>query len=367
MANSLLDPPDNPLISNTPSLADAWSYNYKLASDWLQQQRQQAYDLGYADPATGLPTQKGLMAAVQQYTNSLLLGTTSPGLRAFHGSPYDFDRFDMSKVGSGEGFQAYGHGLYFAESPQVAKAYRETLSEGPTGDVAFAGDKVVPDDLQQTAIRIAKTPDAAGSPQAYIDYAQRQMAANEQRIAAGPEGYSTTGYRPGVWHSDWGEYVDGLRQTNQYYQDEIGNAKQLLGQKIESRYFKPPGTSYEVSINTGRDKLLDYDKELMDQPPAIQDAVHDVGKQFKVKIEPEMTGADLHDLLSNPDAVSALRQRGVNGVQYLDQMSRDDGEGTRNFVIFDDNLVNIVRKYGIAGLAIGAGSLAAQPGTQAQP
>ncbi|MEB3269991.1 MAG: hypothetical protein VKJ09_15730, partial [Leptolyngbya sp.] len=50
-------------------------------------------------------------------------------LRLFHGSPHDFDRFDMSKIGTGEGAQAYGHGLYFAESPDVARAYRDTITK----------------------------------------------------------------------------------------------------------------------------------------------------------------------------------------------------------------------------------------------
>jgi hypothetical protein len=45
------------------------------------------------------------------------------GMTVFHGSPHRFDAFDMSKIGTGEGAQAYGHGLYFAESPDVAKQY----------------------------------------------------------------------------------------------------------------------------------------------------------------------------------------------------------------------------------------------------
>ena len=47
-------------------------------------------------------------------------GTTTPakGIRAYHGSPYDFEKFDISKIGTGEGAQAYGHGLYFAENPR---------------------------------------------------------------------------------------------------------------------------------------------------------------------------------------------------------------------------------------------------------
>jgi len=49
----------------------------------------------------------------------------------FHGTPHKFDQFDLSKIGTGEGAQAYGHGLYFAENPGVAESYREVLSEGP--------------------------------------------------------------------------------------------------------------------------------------------------------------------------------------------------------------------------------------------
>ena len=46
-------------------------------------------------------------------------------IKAYHGSPHDFERFDLSKIGTGEGAQAYGHGLYFAENEGVAKGYRE--------------------------------------------------------------------------------------------------------------------------------------------------------------------------------------------------------------------------------------------------
>src|SRR5579872_4825910 len=42
------------------------------------------------------------------------------GMTVYHGSPHFFDRFDLSKIGSGEGAQAYGPGLYFADSPSVA-------------------------------------------------------------------------------------------------------------------------------------------------------------------------------------------------------------------------------------------------------
>ena len=45
---------------------------------------------------------------------------TPTGIKAYHSSPHDFDKFDLAKIGTGEGAQVYGHGLYFAESPAVS-------------------------------------------------------------------------------------------------------------------------------------------------------------------------------------------------------------------------------------------------------
>jgi hypothetical protein len=61
----------------------------------------------------------------------MLLGHT-----AFHGSPHIFDKFMLEKIGTGEGAQAYGHGMYFAENPKIAEDYakanigRAVVNEG---------------------------------------------------------------------------------------------------------------------------------------------------------------------------------------------------------------------------------------------
>lgn len=55
------------------------------------------------------------------------------GAIVWHGSQHKFDRFDSSRIGTGEGAQAYGHGLYMAEAPDVAKQYQQQLA-GPSLD-----------------------------------------------------------------------------------------------------------------------------------------------------------------------------------------------------------------------------------------
>ena len=63
-----------------------------------------------------------------QRLGGLLADAYNPmGLTVFHGSPAKFNRFDPTKIGSGEGAQAYGYGHYVAESPETAKQYKETL------------------------------------------------------------------------------------------------------------------------------------------------------------------------------------------------------------------------------------------------
>ena len=48
---------------------------------------------------------------------------------AYHGTPHRFDEFSLDNIGTGEGAQAHGWGLYFAEDRNISEVYRETLIE----------------------------------------------------------------------------------------------------------------------------------------------------------------------------------------------------------------------------------------------
>jgi hypothetical protein len=72
----------------------------------------------------------------------------TPGFRGqrgaivWHGSPHKFDAFDASKIGTGEGAQAYGHGMYFAESPGVAREYQKNVTALRMPTDTFADEEV---------------------------------------------------------------------------------------------------------------------------------------------------------------------------------------------------------------------------------
>lgn len=82
--------------------------------------------------------------------------------RAFHGSPHKFEKFMLDHIGTGEGNQAFGWGLYFAGNREIAEWYRKTLSgketgqlyevEIPENDVLLDWDKPVPADLKNKVL-----------------------------------------------------------------------------------------------------------------------------------------------------------------------------------------------------------------------
>ena len=65
------------------------------------------------------------------------------GMTAFHGSPHKFSKFSMDSIGTGEGAQAYGHGLYFAENPKVAGEYQKALSKTDVREVTYKNKAIL--------------------------------------------------------------------------------------------------------------------------------------------------------------------------------------------------------------------------------
>ena len=104
----------------------------RLAAEGMQALPSIAGDIGRV--IAGMPSGAGAAQAEDfaRYQRSIPPSDVSP-LTAFHGTPHRFEptpanplgEFRAAKIGSGEGAQAYGYGLYFAESPGVAREYQK--------------------------------------------------------------------------------------------------------------------------------------------------------------------------------------------------------------------------------------------------
>ena len=84
-------------------------------------------------PSPEAPTPSGVLQAPEKEVRPQIVKEEGEDLILRHGSPYEFDQFLLENVGTGEGRQAFGYGLYFTESSDIAKSYAKKLSEDKTG------------------------------------------------------------------------------------------------------------------------------------------------------------------------------------------------------------------------------------------
>jgi hypothetical protein len=233
----------------------------------------------------------------------LLLGHT-----AWHGSPHAFTKFDLSKLGTGEGAQMYGHGMYFAEHPDVAKSYtpRDFKSED----------------------KLSKLYSQAEAKQ---DYPAMEVYENLM-LNKMPSEVSLEGFKG----ADLLQAQNALKQGTKVYQSQKG------------------ANLYKVDIpDEYMPKLLNYDEPIKNQPETLNKirsliTDEDILKSFNANVEHNITGANAYHSWvpgkTHAEKSELLRSVDIPGIKYLDQGSRTNQAGTKNFVIFDPSNVKVLER-----------------------
>lgn len=250
---------------------------------------------------------------------------------AYHGSPHIFDKFSLDKIGTGEGAQAYGWGLYFAGRKEIAEHYRNTL----TLNIGF-------DYGGRTGLNRADVQNLASMKYGgrYFDNIARASGVADKVM-------------DDLIYGGSNKYPDGSERSAIY--DEIA---------AELKRPDNAGRTYTVDIPEDNEYLL-WDAPLSEQPDSVQKAMAKLkgeGKEPEQLSDDELMAAlgglertfgdkektgqgiykELSALKGSDEAASkALLDAGIAGIKYLDGTSRKDGEGSYNYVVFDDNAVSI--------------------------
>jgi hypothetical protein len=255
-----------------------------------------------------------------------------PSMKAFHGSPHDFDKFSTAQIGTGEGAQAYGHGLYFAESEDVARGYRDKLT-----------DKFNPADPDSTAVTYVNDYDTSDA-EAFLEQIDIDVIGTDIDPAN---------------HRTFYEMGDGSRIMHNLETDSF----EAVGDTS--------GSMYQVEIDASPDELLDWDLPLSEQSEKVRRAIDDMGLSGAAGIKENPNFPDDFGMIPTDDPKGSellsrsaqknwakmdkpgygeapFKQAGIKGIKYKDGFSRGADGGTSNYVIFDDRLISIAKKYGIA-------------------
>jgi hypothetical protein len=295
-----------------PSIADIYSYIDSLkrrGSDFIQNPGTSLQQMvGYANDRAGAYNQALSESAKEPLTgpktqalaSQMAEGYSPVGMTVYHGSPYKFTAFDPAKIGTGEGAQAYGHGLYVAENPTVAKGYAKNVKDL--------------DSIQSYNQRLKQISKIMDEDSVYPG-AYRKFKSDKGKKAA----------------------------------EEYDAVMEMRDQKSTD-----PGNLYKIDLPDEHiEKMLDWDKPLSQQPKNVQKAFNSIIKDSSIldedtlkglKSNPDPIGKSFYNQLSMSDNIShpseasnILNKLDVPGIKYLDEQSRGAEEGTRNFVIFPGN------------------------------
>jgi hypothetical protein len=151
--------------------------------------------------------------------------------------------------------------------------------------------------------------------------------------------------------------------------DDVKNNRSTLKTTIETvlglkeERFRPPGNLYKVHLKPKTHEFLDWDKPLSEQSELVRKQLGDLGvlsERKGDKIYEEMQRQEFKERYGErPDAMDPIRsvgqekqasnrlhKAGIKGIRYLDGNSRGKGEGSYNYVIFDDADVVILEENG---------------------
>lgn len=294
---------------------------------------------------------------------------TEPGvtfsITALHASPHSFRKFSTDYMGQGEGAQAYGWGLYFAENPEVNRAYMDRFSQN-----------------KETLIREIEAYSERKFYSVHSDliYTLRQLSVlyPDKVLADGLRQYiNTESVRVKKRREEAGDDVPNyMAHILKREEEKLKDLQQILnwihsGGELSAEMLS--ASNYRVELNVDDSVLLDWDRPVPENLRALMqsspvEAVRELAGALSTNRDgtkywtyQDYTGEAIYKKLMDdlfmdrprsevPDkngrqkaASLALLDSGIKGIRYADGLSRreEGDEQTYNYVIFDGHDIKI--------------------------
>ena len=289
---------------------------------------------------------------------------------AWHGSPHDFDEFDLGAIGTGEGNQAHGWGLYFAKDKKVSKQYKDVLSKLQGSNKSSLFKVEIPN---ETELLPEQYPISG-----YSRYVRDSLKNGLHKMSEEQLERFTSlliKYHKGSIIGD--ERIDKYIQFMDigYIISELHNKNKTINDisKIKKRnidrFLKSVGIDENIDTIASNEDLLEnvykkfrydlypqYEKEKQLEREREEKAISNVktdvyGALEKTNIDGKQLysflshalGDDerfnLHNVKNAKKASEFLNSIGIKGIYY------DGEQDGRCYVVFDDKAIKVIEKY----------------------
>ena len=292
--------------------------------------------------------------------------------RVYHGSGADFDAFDHSHMGEGEGAQAYGWGTYVTEVEGIGRTYAEQNATTHNDalralqhDVDAISDQLDRhrDDLKYDEEQLKRANEWRA--EAELDY---ELFKDEAEKLKEKYGEASPEYRNHLFNDIYTDEmkraqssVKSTEESIQYRKEKIAELEKALKDKqaeIDELPKEFPRHLYTVEIpDDNGSNYLDWNghpaESLLKGVGSFLESegferVQDSPVRYEkgestVVLNPNATGADLYAELrealgSDKKASQALAELGCIGIKYpADNMRGGRKDGAKNYVIFNEN------------------------------
>lgn len=244
---------------------------------------------------------------------------------AWHGSPFDFDSFDLGKIGAGEGNQAHGWGLYFAKNKKISEAYKSVF--GYKGLSINIDDKHYTQNEEGDFVENNKEVEY-GSP---LSYALNQLIASE-----GDKKAAIKELRDNAKRRENSEIESAKTQSEAFLK-----AADLL-EKAKNVNTFTGGKLHQVEVPEN-DVLLDEQKPFSEQPEKVKRGIEQAFKSVDDNLKENF----VKRVLDYNDEGDVL---GKNYVFYEYKAEHQNEDGTVNYADFFKELDK--KDYDVDGQAI---------------
>lgn len=289
---------------------------------------------------------------------------------AWHGSPHDFDTFDLGAIGTGEGNQVHGWGLYFAKDKKVSKQYKDVLSKLQGSNKSSLFKVEIPNETELLPEQYPISGYGRYVKDSLKNGLHKMSDEQLERFTSLLIKYHKDSIIGDKWVNKYTHFMDiGYIISELHNKNKTINDINKIQKRNVDRFLKTVGIDEDIDTIASNDELLknvyekfryelypEYEKEKQLEREREEKAISNVKTDVYGALEKtNIVGKQLYSFLSHAlgndehfnlynvknakKASEFLNSIGIKGIYY------DGEQDGRCYVVFDDKAIKVIEKY----------------------